>query len=104
MTIPKEAVELAISGGYVSTRAMKQRPYGFIPNGQYKVALDTTFWQALGKALGWGKTDNCWGCGYDEGATIDTYVWFVNAHKFYDLILTNQPTEAFWQSILTAKD
>src|SRR4051794_8317136 len=96
--IPKAAIEKAIEG-----RWTPPLPLVTYPSFNKSAALDPSFWQSLGKALGWGKTDYCWGCGYDEGETISTDVWFVNAHRFYDLILTGSDTDAFWKELLTNK-
>lgn len=66
-----------------------------------QVACDTAFWQVLGKALGWHFahaepcTDGCDGLGENE--------WELQAHNFYDLILTQQPTEQFWADLLQDK-
>jgi len=54
------------------------------------VALDAGFWQGLGAALGWSNRDV--GGGYSG--------WADNAHKFYDLMLTGQPTDRFWKETL----
>ena len=57
----------------------------------YRIALDPSFWQALGKALGWSEFE-------DE---TGHYFWRVTAHDFYDLILTGGDTEKFWDDLLT---
>lgn len=48
--IPKQATEKAVEGGWKSYGGSK--PLGEV---QELIALDATFWQALGKAFGWGK-------------------------------------------------
>lgn len=50
--------------------------------------LDPLFWQSLGKACGWGVTDDCWGCTYDEGATENTPYWKYYALQFHEKNLT----------------
>lgn len=50
-----------------------------------EIALDPLFWQALGKSCGWD----------DIGK--DYYFY---AMQFSYLILTEQPTEGFWEEIL----
>ncbi len=57
------------------------------------VALDAQFWQGLGEALGWSTRDV--GRGYSG--------WADTAHRFYDLMLTGQPTEKFWEKVLKTK-
>jgi hypothetical protein len=54
------------------------------------VALDANFWQGLGEAVGWST--RAVGRGY--------YWWADTAHRFYDLMLTGQPTEGFWEKVL----
>lgn len=55
------------------------------------VALTNAFWQALGKSLGWSEKN------------YKTTEWHYQAMRFYDLILNNQPTDEFWEEILSAK-
>lgn len=74
-----------------------------------RTALDPSFWQALGKVLGWGTS--CWH--YNERGLYEVYrhpavcglssarsQWQIQAQRCYDLILTKQPTEPFWQELL----
>lgn len=54
---------------------------------------DPSFWQALGKALGWRivgptKKDN------DHNPE-----WYYRALEFYELILTGGDTEKFWEEL-----
>lgn len=121
--IPKQAIEKAIEGGWKplktivvhDTDAFEQIDYQTIvfyngtnvelgaPIGRrnlYSIALDPTFWQALGKVLRWAETitntDVCTEC-------LDNYKpvgWHQNALRFYDLILTGKSTEEFWEEIL----
>lgn len=77
--IPKRAIEKAIEGGW------KDRLYR-IYSGNTEVwthydslILDPTFWQALGKALGWSKK---------RWARKNRAEWMANAFNFYGLILT----------------
>lgn len=109
MQIPKSAIEKAIEGGW-----NKHGNYCYeVEGGVYftnqfglrhlvlyeQIASDRTFWQALGKALGWKLFE-------DSYRASD---WFIIAHGFYDLILTERergtvpiPTEIekFWEKIL----
>lgn len=92
MQIPKNVIEKAIGGGWnwfgYYTHADNLAP---LHKAEYaEIALDPTFWQALGKSLGW---DN-------RGKHLD-HVAFAYARKFYDLILQGKPTEEFWNLILT---
>lgn len=103
--IPKEAIEKAVEGGWkYSASAGWHSALGHEEvQCMYLIALDPSFWQALGKALEWGihaayVTDP------DDGAMGIEQVkeWKLNAFRFYDLILTEQSTEAFWRELLPA--
>lgn len=71
-------------------------------------ALDPLFFQALGKALGWGrymyvgKMERLLDDGKLEGDSWTLPVEEYHAHRFYDLILTNQSTEEFWSELLAS--
>jgi hypothetical protein len=119
--IPKTAIEKAIEGGWAHGNSklwlISSRPDGHARhlfgyetvggNGQFsmcdsEIALDLLFWSALGKALGWApdmsmhhfNTTSQW----EQYKDIET--WKYNATRFYDLILTEQPTEPFWNDLL----
>ncbi len=108
MLIPREALHKAVQGGW---KTYKDFQFGDALQGprqsvmligkgtkgtatksvrQEGVALDAGFWQGLGESLGWSNRDV--GRGYSG--------WADNAHKFYDLMLTGQPTDRFWEKIL----
>jgi|SRR5579871_4920013 len=96
MIIPKAAIEKALEGGW------KRANYspGWAPASMaanivvYQVALDPSFWQALGKALKEGDLKETW----PNGTTY--YPWQRIALDFYDLILTGGDTEEFWEELL----
>lgn len=124
--IPKQAIEKAIEGGwngggiYTAPHAMAdgnplrnsslvrcsdcwctdQSAHTHHDNKKHNsasIALDPTFWQALGKALGW----------LDVTATKkhvcpDCCEWMKHAQEFYDLILTGHDTEKFWNDLIPA--
>lgn len=107
--IPKEIIEKAIEGGWRPTYLALPHLHNI--HCDYEIALDRTFWIALGKVLGWSF--QCEDCGA-KGSDLDEFYctkcqkivrlkgdWFVFAHRFYDLILTGQNTDEFWQSLLT---
>ncbi len=87
MTIPKELIEKAIAGGWM-------RNYYNVVAGDLEVwnyhaiALDPSFWQALGKSLGW------------EQLSGGTMRWSTEAHRFYDLILRGKDTTDLWKFLL----
>ena len=98
--IPKEIIELAVAGGWKGWWDNSLGPVKIIDNhsnavGWEIVALDATFWQALGKALGWENEQA-------KKAGVEWLEWKHWAFEFYDLILTNQPTDTFWQEIINA--
>lgn len=49
----------------------------------FALALDPSFWQALGKALGWKYEDS-----RDSSIRLNGQ-WIESARRFYDLVLTN---------------
>lgn len=129
--ISKQAIEKAIEGGWNAPDVQ----IGFIekhavclslpiPGGARnaivyttaEIALDPSFWQALGKSCGWILSyevtpehqgeELCW-CKPTvkvvEGGEIIVHADRTPhgyAHGFLDLILTNQPTDKFWEEIL----
>ena len=85
--IPKQAIEKAIEGGW---KPDKITMYG-AQEWRDLFALDPTFWQSLGKALGWRDF-------VDDENVMSAYfgeTWRYNAMRFYDLILTGGDLEAF---------
>lgn len=77
---------------------------GLIPKITYlENFLDPLFWQTLGEGLGWENTNNCWGCSYDEGATIDTPIWIVKQHHFIDYLQEGKTAEDFFKDLLENK-
>lgn len=126
MNIPREAIEKAIEVGW------KPRNFVNIPDLEYTVkgnsdnwqdvALDPSFWQALGKALGWDTEITWWRCPLEtckennskwaaqrycgeDGYKMEQYKtytenWQKYARCFYDLILTGDDTAAFWRELL----
>lgn len=125
MNIPQQAIEKAIEGGWftkLSKHNWKVEGYslqieeelGFFPFVHNKfrhllriesIALDPTFWQALGKALGWKR--NAFVQWYDDFANKKereairgVESWLFQARRFNDLILTGGDTEAYWNELL----
>lgn len=104
--IPKEAIKKAIEGGWKKEIAVhytdftsddEEVAFGnpdteeVITWGHEQVALDPSFWQSLGKALGRKKKRNF---GFEND-------WHSAATQFYDLILTGGDTKTFWDGLLT---
>lgn len=126
--IPKEAIEKAIEGGWqyrdntfirnpIKTLIERDRIYvQGAPKGDgwhggeamekladlnyYKIALDPTFWQSLGKVLEWAKV----GDNPNARTTyFGNYTWLGHAHCFYDVILSEGSTTEFWNYLLKEK-
>jgi hypothetical protein len=102
--IPKTVIEKAIEGGWQPNfSAERYWPPSAIeailvkPKFKWRlIALDPTFWQALGKALGgknWTQKE------YIDEREVEA--WFANAINFYWLILTNGDTDKFWNELLS---
>lgn len=115
--IPKLAIEKAIEGGWqvphVETEDELPAAIRFYLHGNEwaKIALDPTFWQALGKSLRGEIETHIYikrvhaGKPHLGNVTITrpnrySFNWRKHAHRFYDLILQGKDTEPFWQELL----
>lgn len=93
-----EAIKLAIQHGLkVKWDEFSQSFYFWNVGDMSKAEIENivlwpSFWQALGKALGWGEF-----IGMDRKLG---YVWLNEAHKYFDLALTGGDTEQFWQDLI----
>lgn len=56
------------------------------------IVQDSLFWQALGKALGWGRKG--------MKTTANDRTWLHYAHQYFDLVLTGGETEKFWKQLI----
>jgi hypothetical protein len=90
--IPKQAIEKAIEGGWLEANQPWLQQH--LMSDSYHIALDPSFWQALGKAL--GKENHMEALAHDW----DVPWWRGQALNFYDLILTGDDTEKFWADLL----
>lgn len=107
--IPKEIIEKAKQGGYPAWWDNVLGPYvedglGGNKVGWEIIALDPTFWVALGKACGWylvhsGHNPKETDCGPEENCPPR---WRYEAIRFYDLILQDKSTDTFWQELLNS--
>lgn len=88
-----QAIKLAIEkGGYVADIGWQETTYqGF--NERNRIVLDPEFWKALGKALGWGKSE-LW------ENDINIPHWKLHALRFFELKLTGGDEEKFWSDLL----
>jgi hypothetical protein len=68
-----------------------------------EIILDPLFWQALGKALGWGEN-----AGIKSSDIENTWLplsgWKYHAHQYFDLVLTGGDVEKFWKELLSPLD
>lgn len=91
MKIPQEIIELSVNGGWNSKNSIINA----------KIALDPTFWQSLGRALGW-RSYAPKSFGVNDGRSLEpTYMDY--AHRFYDLILQGKDPAPFWEELLSGK-
>ena len=118
--IPIEAIEKAIEGGWSGVGVIYEvMDWGIVNLGTEQemswaeIALDPSFWQSLGKALGWDgevkirahkdkSRKRHWENDYYDDWRVLTRAEY-HAHRFYDLILTGGDTKAFWQHLLASK-
>lgn len=106
--LPKRIIELATEGGYGKSK----EPYSTFTSG---MLLDPSFWQCLGKRLGWREKYKhfidekrpalrCLDC--DRKPMVGDGVCYRNlenmsltkAHEFLDALHENK-TKEFWESI-----
>ena len=133
--IPKQAIEKAIEGGWLLKQFEHAYTWSF--DGRYfelvqepvsaptvrlcvsDIALDPTFWQALGKAVPRVGVDDQWKTTTCTCGGMDFHVFGHDAHhldcarpnaprgclfhakKFIDLVLTGGNTKKFWEEVLS---
>lgn len=120
MTIPKEIIELAIKGGWMSETPNIQMVSDDLP---YSVSLSETdgvlnrlfyfeeiicdpeFWKALGKEKGWNKKTMCETCFLAGFYALKDCSrcwgeWFLRARDYYSLVLFGDNTQQFWEEIM----
>ena len=116
MNIPKLAIDLAKKGGWYKRQEFLGFTNGTEPLARFRslattgevtytiglaaIALDRDFWVALGKALGWQKTICRAHLRQDTCGIVWTDTVLIQAHRFYDLILTGGNIEKFWEELL----
>lgn len=110
MKIPKEIVELAVQGGYKAKVewVIKLPEYAL-----YQIICDAEFWKALGKSLGWVDANYPNGemrCENKQGRCEAIYCEYAGfkdpievAHRFFDLLMQQKPTDIFWEELLGNK-
>lgn len=96
MNIPREAIEKATEGGWLFFSTPVDLP--MVEKAKHEavhvadIALDPTFWQALGKGV---NVDKIW-----DIEVAGKKLWMFKAWQFYDLILQGKSTDEFWQELL----
>lgn len=97
MNIPKEAITKAIEGGW------EPRKYDLGADCEFNewmhFALDPTFWQCLGKALGWYTPVFNDKHRFSHNHSIYPN-WLEVALDFQELILTGGDAKAYWDELL----
>ena len=89
----KQFIEDAVKGGW----KYSYEEHEFLPDGSLDYGagtillrgafLDPLVWKAVGKTRGWLEhTQECWGCGYDEGST-DEPIYHTKWHHFIDHLI-----------------
>ena len=80
---------------------------------KYEILLDPEFWQALGKAEGWGREFNVSSCGILEDGSFDLIYeddfsvpkvipeWKYRWHRFIDHIAEGKSVDNFFKELLT---
>ena len=89
----KDAIQLSIEGGY-----KHPNPVNYLDAELAMTYLDKDFWQALGKELGWGlilEKDGEKILDEDRKKSTESE----NAHRFFDLVLTNGDLDTFWNEL-----
>lgn len=100
----EQAIQKAIEGGYEKsdydlTRFDKLTVVG-LPEACAPILLDPLFWQALGKAEGWGKTQNFTERPKDSLLNVWPEEWQVYWHVFIDHIGAKKDVDSFFKKLL----
>jgi hypothetical protein len=101
-----EAIKLAIENGY--TRNGNSYPLEFFtedPYERFRVVQEPLFWQALGKASGWGN--DLWVGEMkrlvgDKLAKVKWEIpdWQHHAQIYFDILMEGGDTEKFWKELI----
>lgn len=86
-----EAIKLAIEKGGYKVRVWRDTH-------EVQILLDPLFWQALGKALGWGVVDHYYGEPVVD-ADLEK-MWLQYALLYMEIKLTGGDEEKFWKELL----
>jgi hypothetical protein len=106
--IPNKAIEKAVEGGWepsdnpIEDWAVAEKMIGREML-EARTICDLSFWQALGKVMGWPeKYEWAEADSKNTGDEIEKeeLAWKYNAHRFYELILTECDAKAYWDELL----
>jgi hypothetical protein len=89
MTI-EETIKKAVKGGYTLYAALEGDEGYQVCN--HRMFLAPSFWQSLGKALGWREATHI----VKEDTQDD---WLYHWHRFIDHLAENKTVESFFESL-----
>ena len=95
-----EAIKDAFKGGYTGNGHATLRENGEVYWSGDSIFLDRTFWQALGKARGWGKKTLSNGMVANVGRDGYINVWQSYWHDFIDHLAEGKDAESFFTELL----
>jgi len=117
--IPKKAIEKAIEGGWaksefpieeikvfgsvaIVTRRMSAHSTVDTRAVLSDVALDASFWESLGKALGWPEKEVLYDIDPWDGSTHihEQPRYIINAHRLIQLAWQGGDINSFWDGLL----
>ena len=64
-----------------------------------KALLDPLFWQALGKAMGWGKYCDCLPIGHEHKLHCEMSEWFQEWHRLIDALAGGKSIEEYFDTL-----
>ena len=103
----KNAIKRAIEGGYLDNAGLTVTQWNLYKEGQlswHVFTHDPKWWQALGKAEGWGdKLMFCGVCGNGLGRDSDDVFeeeWKYHWHRFIDHIAEGKDIDSFFNQLL----
>lgn len=119
MTI-QDAIEKAIEGGYkIQERVGGSKSQWELWYVQTQIFLDPSFWQSLGKTMGWDEEKRCIFCGNEvgkemrgdgnekyywcpkeeRGTALKKETWLYYWHRFIDHLAIGRAAEEFFEKL-----
>jgi len=93
----KEAIQKAIDGGYDKSKRLNNLGVLKSPSDMF---IDPFFWQSLGKALGWEKSEAEKSFGRFNGENGYIQIWLSYMHDFIDHIADEKDVDEFFKKLL----